>query len=97
MSATFNELVKKLREETGVGIMECKKALQQANGDLEKAKLILREQGKELFASRTGETNQGRVEAYIHHNGARGGSSSRWTVRRTLSPIATPSVRSSKT
>jgi translation elongation factor EF-Ts len=29
MSATFNELVKKLREETGVGIMECKKALQQ--------------------------------------------------------------------
>ncbi len=70
MSTTsFNELVKKLREETGVGILDCKKALQQANGDLEKAKLILREQGKELFASRTGEANQGRVEAYIHHNG----------------------------
>lgn len=66
---TFNELVKKLRQETGIGILDCKKALEQAHGDLEKAKLILREQGKELFASRAGETKQGRVEAYIHHNG----------------------------
>lgn len=65
----MNELVKKLREETGIGILDCKKALEQANGDLEKAKKILREQGKELFASRTSEANQGRVEAYIHHNG----------------------------
>lgn len=62
-------LVKKLRAETGIGILDCKKALEQANGDLEKAKTILREQGKELFASRTAETNQGRVESYIHHNG----------------------------
>ncbi|MFN4218911.1 MAG: elongation factor Ts, partial [Candidatus Bipolaricaulia bacterium] len=68
-TASLNELVKRLREETGIGILDCKKALQQANGDLEKAKLILREQGKELFASRTGEAKQGRVEAYIHHNG----------------------------
>lgn len=67
--ATLNELVKKLREETGIGILDCKKALEEAQGDLEKAKLILREQGKELFASRAGETKQGRVEAYIHHNG----------------------------
>lgn len=66
---TLNELVKKLREETGIGILDCKKALEQANGDLAKAKTILREQGKELFAARAGATNQGRVEAYIHHNG----------------------------
>jgi elongation factor Ts len=68
-TATLNELVKKLREETGIGILDCKKALEEAKGDLEKAKLILREQGKELFASRAGEAKQGRVEAYIHHNG----------------------------
>ncbi len=68
-TATLNALVKKLREETGIGILDCKKALEEAQGDLEKAKLILREQGKELFASRAGETKQGRVEAYIHHNG----------------------------
>lgn len=68
-TAPLNELVKRLREETGIGILDCKKALQEAQGDLEKAKLILREQGKELFASRAGEAKQGRVEAYIHHNG----------------------------
>lgn len=68
-TAPLNELVKRLREETGIGILDCKRALEEAQGDLEKAKLILREQGKELFASRAGETKQGRVEAYIHHNG----------------------------
>ncbi len=68
-TAPLNELVKRLREETGIGILDCKKALEEAQGDLEKAKLILREQGKELFASRAGETKHGRVEAYIHHNG----------------------------
>ncbi len=63
------QLVKKLRQETGIGILDCKKALEQAQGDLEKAKTILREQGRELFAARTAEANQGRVESYIHHNG----------------------------
>ncbi|MCS6937217.1 MAG: elongation factor Ts [Candidatus Bipolaricaulota bacterium] len=69
MNEKINELVKRLREETGIGILDCKRALEQANGDLEKAKKILREQGKEIFAARTSEANQGRVEAYIHHNG----------------------------
>jgi elongation factor Ts len=65
----MTELVRRLREETGIGILDCKRALEQANGDLEKAKKILREQGKELFAARASEANQGRVESYIHHNG----------------------------
>lgn len=63
------ELVKKLREETGLGIMDCKQALIQAQGDLEKAKQILREAGKEFLASQARAAKEGRVEAYIHHSG----------------------------
>lgn len=63
------ELVKKLREETGLGIMDCKQALVQAQGDLEKAKQILREAGKEFLASQARAAKEGRVEAYIHHSG----------------------------
>ncbi|MFN3347108.1 MAG: translation elongation factor Ts [Candidatus Bipolaricaulaceae bacterium] len=63
------ELVKKLREETGLGIMDCKQALIKAGGDLEKAKKILREEGKEFLASQTRAVKEGRVEAYIHHSG----------------------------
>ncbi len=64
-----SELVKKLRAETGVGIMDCKGALKRANGDLEKAKQLLREEGKELLAQKGREANEGRVEAYGHHSG----------------------------
>lgn len=63
------ELVRKLREETGLGIMDCKQALIKAQGDLEKAKKILREEGKEFLASQTRQVREGRVEAYIHHSG----------------------------
>lgn len=59
--------IKKLREETGVGIMDCKQALQETDGDMEKAKELLREQGKELFAKRT--AKEGRIASYIHHSG----------------------------
>jgi hypothetical protein len=47
-----SEDVKRLREETGVGIMDCKSALIKAEGDLERAKKILREEGKELLAQK---------------------------------------------
>lgn len=63
-------LVKDLREETGAGMMDCKKALTKANGDVEKAKQILREEGiakAEKKAERT--TDHGVVESYIHHGG----------------------------
>ena len=64
-----SEDVKKLRAETGVGIMDCKTALTKANGDMEKAKQILREGGKELLAHKGREATEGRVEAYVHHTG----------------------------
>jgi elongation factor Ts len=62
--------VKRLREETGVGMMDCKKALVSADGDLEKAREILREEGKMLLAQQEGrEATEGRIEAYVHHSG----------------------------
>jgi len=69
MAAITSEDVKKLRDETGVGIMDCKAALSKANGDAEKAKQILREEGKELLAHRGREATDGRIEAYVHHSG----------------------------
>jgi len=64
------EDVKRLREETGVGMMDCKQALVSAEGDLEKAKEILREAGKMLLAQQEGrEATEGRVESYVHHSG----------------------------
>ncbi|GAB4306250.1 MAG: translation elongation factor Ts [Candidatus Bipolaricaulota bacterium] len=63
------ELIKRLREDTGVGILDCKAALAKAGGDLEKAKLILRMEGKEFLASQSRDANEGRVEAYVHHSG----------------------------
>ena len=63
------EQIKRLREETGVGIMDCKAALAKAGGDLEKAKQILRTEGKEFLAHQTREAKEGRIEAYVHHSG----------------------------
>lgn len=64
-----NEDVKKLRAETGVGIMDCKNALIKAEGNMEKAKQILREEGRELLAHKGREATEGRIEAYVHHSG----------------------------
>ncbi|MCR4392541.1 MAG: elongation factor Ts [Candidatus Acetothermia bacterium] len=63
------DLVKRLRAETGVGIMDCKAALAKAGGDLEKAKRILRMEGKEFLVHQGREAKEGRVDAYIHHSG----------------------------
>jgi len=64
------ETVKELRERTGAGIMDCKKALQETNGDLEKAIVYLREQGITAAAKKAGRaTKDGLVEAYIHLGG----------------------------
>jgi elongation factor Ts len=61
--------VKQLREETDVSVSECKKALIQAKGDLEKAKEILRKWGQDLSGKRVErEMKQGIIEAYIHPN-----------------------------
>src|SRR5262245_43620361 len=62
--------VKSLREETGAGIMDCKRALTEAQGDAARAKEILRERGFEVAAKKSGrEASQGLVESYIHGGG----------------------------
>lgn len=64
------EMVKSLREVTGAGMMECKKALQEANGDIEQAKKILRARGAQVAEKRAGRVaKQGVVESYIHAGG----------------------------
>lgn len=63
------ESVKRLREETGVSMMECKKALEKANGDIEKAKKFLREKGEELAGKRASrDAGEGIITSYIHSN-----------------------------
>jgi elongation factor Ts len=66
--AITTEEVKKLRQETGVGIMDCKRALEEADGDMEKAKQALREQGMEMSEGKL-DSGEGRVDSYIHHDG----------------------------
>ena len=62
--------VKALREKTGAGMMDCKKALQEAGGDEEKAIVVLREKGLAAAARRAGRVAaQGIVESYIHLGG----------------------------
>ncbi|HVH62356.1 MAG TPA: translation elongation factor Ts [Candidatus Dormibacteraeota bacterium] len=61
------DLVKKLREISGAGMMDCKNALEEAGGDLDKAFTILREKGIAKAGKRAGRaTGQGVVEAYLH-------------------------------
>ena len=62
--------VKELRDMTGTGFMECKAALSEADGDLEKAVTILRTRGQAKAAKRAGRTTaQGLVGHYIHQGG----------------------------
>jgi elongation factor Ts len=59
--------IKQLRQETSCGVIDCKEALREAEGDLEKAKQILRQKGLELAAKKAGRaTNAGRIESYVH-------------------------------
>jgi len=61
--------VKKLREETGVSMMVCKKALIEAKGNVEEAKKILKKQGEKVAEVKLARvTHQGKIEAYIHNN-----------------------------
>jgi len=64
------EQVKQLRDKTGAGMMECKAALTEANGDIEEAVTILRKRGLAQAAKRAGRaTAQGTIGTYIHLNG----------------------------
>jgi elongation factor Ts len=64
------EKVKELRERTGAGFMDCKNALVEADGDVEKATAILREKGLAAAAKKAGrEAREGLVSSYIHPGG----------------------------
>jgi elongation factor Ts len=64
------EMIKKLRQSTGVGILDCRTALEEAGGDLEKALDLLREKGLATASKRAGrEASEGVVELYSHGDG----------------------------
>ena len=70
MAEITAELVKELRERTGAGFMDCKKALTEANGDLDAAVALLREKGLAAAAKKAGrDAREGLVSSYIHTGG----------------------------
>jgi elongation factor Ts len=61
-------MVKELRQATGAGVLDCRKALEESSGDFDKAVTYLREKGLAAAAKRAGrQASDGRVEAYVHH------------------------------
>jgi elongation factor Ts len=70
MADISSEVVKALRDKTGAGMMDCKRALAETNGDMEAAIDYLRKKGAAVAAKRADkETNQGVIEAYVHAGG----------------------------
>lgn len=68
--AITTEMIKTLRETTGAGILDCRKALEQSNGDMEKAMEFLREKGLATATKRSArQASEGVVELYSHGNG----------------------------
>jgi elongation factor Ts len=73
MAEVTAAMVKLLREKTGAGMMDCKNALQEADGDMEKAETILRKKGQSSAAKKASRTTrQGLVGSYIHTGGQLG-------------------------
>jgi len=73
MAEITAQLVKDLRERTGAGMMECKKALVAANGDIAEAEVWLRKHGIASAAKKASRaTKQGLIGSYIHHGGQLG-------------------------
>ena len=67
------DMVKELRECTGAGVLDCRNALEEVEGDFEKASELLRKKGLTIAAAKAGrEANEGLVEAYIHAGGKLG-------------------------
>ena len=65
--------VKDLRERTGAGMMDCKRALEEANGDVDKAVVLLRERGVATAAKKAGrDAREGLIHSYIHAGGRLG-------------------------
>ena len=73
MAEITAQLVKDLRERTGAGMMECKSALKESNGDLGEAEIVLRKRGIALAGKKSSRvTKQGLIGTYIHHGGQLG-------------------------
>jgi len=67
------EQIKELRDRTGISIGQCKKALEEANGDMEQALTTLKAKGAEIAEKKSGRTlKAGKVSAYVHAGGALG-------------------------
>jgi len=67
MTMVTSEMVKNLREKTGAGMMECKKAITESNGDFEKAVVLLRQKGLASALKKAGRSaSEGIIDAYIH-------------------------------
>ncbi len=67
------EIIKTLRDQTGISVMQCKKALEETNGDIEKALVVLRKKGGEIASKKKDRTlGSGVVQAYIHATGSVG-------------------------
>lgn len=64
------ELIKQLRDKTGISVMQCKKALDETGGDMEKAIMLLQKKSADIASSKQGRTlNSGVVSSYIHATG----------------------------
>jgi elongation factor Ts len=73
MAEISAKLVKELRDRTAAGFMECKKALAEAGGDIDKAEVVLRKQGIAIAQKKADrEANEGLIESYIHAGGKLG-------------------------
>jgi len=68
--ATGKDEVKRLREETGAGVMDCKRALEESKGDFENAKALIKQRGLAKAQKKSDrEAKEGIVEAYVHAGG----------------------------
>ncbi len=64
------DTIKELRHMTGIGVLECKKALSETGGDIEKATALLRQRGMAIAEQKSSRSaNEGRIDAYIHYGG----------------------------
>ncbi|MDP3724378.1 MAG: translation elongation factor Ts, partial [bacterium] len=70
MSTITLDLIKKLREQTSAGVLDCRVALEEAGGDLSKASEILRKKGLDKAAKKEGRAvSEGVIVSYVHHTG----------------------------
>lgn len=74
------EQIKELRDKTGVSIMQCKKALEEAGGDMDKAVIILRKKGSDIAFKKSDRVlGSGRIASYVHGNGTVGSLVELWS------------------